>query len=194
MRCCVTASRSSMCKGRGTLRMSWLHKQTKRDQVRVYQRGDSLPIPASASIAAHDRIASYAVMLASAAHPPSRHKTQAPHLHSIHVSCICGLNARVMEAAGARALPSAVPRMWMAACLCLCLHVGAPLDQRLHRLQLALLRRGVERCAAKLLHRRRQSRVSQCECQRAPAPVPTPCRPRRLPARHSPSVILCITL
>ena len=33
MRCCVTASRSSMCKGRGTLRMSWLHKHTKRDQV-----------------------------------------------------------------------------------------------------------------------------------------------------------------
>jgi hypothetical protein len=56
--------------------------RSMRSVVRAYQHGDSLPIPASASIAAHDRIASYPVMLARAAHPPSRHTTQAPHRHS----------------------------------------------------------------------------------------------------------------
>ena len=55
------------------------------------------------------------------------------------------------------------------------LHVGAPLDQRLHHLQLALLRGDVQRRSSNL-HRRRR-RVSPCECQRAPAPVPPPSRP-----------------
>ena len=33
MRCCVTASRSSVCKGRGALRVSWPHEDAKSDQV-----------------------------------------------------------------------------------------------------------------------------------------------------------------
>jgi hypothetical protein len=55
------------------------------------------------------------------------------------------------------------------------LHVGAPLNQRLHHLQLALLRGDVQRRSSSL-HRRRR-RVSPCERQRAPAPVPPPSRP-----------------
>ena len=33
MPCCVAASRSSICKGRGTLRVSWPHEDAKSDQV-----------------------------------------------------------------------------------------------------------------------------------------------------------------
>ena len=57
-------------------------KGSMRPVVRAHQDADSLPMPTSASMTAHDGMASLAVMLARVAHPPSRHTAHAPHLPS----------------------------------------------------------------------------------------------------------------